>query len=190
MNPWPFPDSIKGARVMVFVDGENLSIRYGKMLADAKPVSHVVYEPSVFVWSEVLSMAHHTTCEITRCHYYTSVAGDEAKKSDVHDQLAKLGIQAPRVFHKNKTRGSKQVDISLAVEMLNHGFRKNYDAAVLVAGDEDYVPLVKSVVDAGSRVFLWFLEDGLSPLLRRSVDHYFDLKKILFNENAKSYYSP
>ena len=38
---------------MVFVDGENLSIRFGKMLnASGRQVpKHVNYEPNVFVWS-------------------------------------------------------------------------------------------------------------------------------------------
>lgn len=49
------------------------------------------------------------------------------------------------MFKKSKTRGSKQVDISLSVDMLMHANRKNYVVAVLVAGDEDYAPLVDTV---------------------------------------------
>ncbi len=66
MNPWPFPDTIKNARVMVFVDGENLAVRYGKLLGDKPPCSHVTYEPNVFVWSELLNMAHHLTCDLPK----------------------------------------------------------------------------------------------------------------------------
>ena len=47
--------------------------------------------------------------------------------------------------------------------MLTHAFRKNYDMAILVAGDEDYIPLVKAVMSEGRKVVLWFVEDGLSP---------------------------
>jgi uncharacterized LabA/DUF88 family protein len=46
--------------------------------------------------------------------------------------------------------------------------------AILVAGDEDYIPLVKAVMSEGRRVVLWFVEDGLSPKLVNAVDHYFD----------------
>ena len=92
-----------------------------------------------------------------------------------HDELKKLGIEAPRVFRKDKTRGSKRVDVSLSVDMLSHAQRKNIDLAILVAGDEDYIPLVDAVVREGCRVVLWFLSDGLSPKLRRRVDYFFDV---------------
>ncbi len=185
MNPWPFPPTIKNARVMVFVDGENLAIRYGKLLGGVRPVSHVTYEPNVFVWSELLNMADHVTCEVVRCHYYTTVEGDEPKRRTIHERLQELSVQAPHVFHKPRSTSSKQVDVSLTVDMLNHAHRRNYDAAVLVAGDADYIPLVKSVIDSGRRVFLWFVSSGLSPDLRRSVDHFYDLDKVLLNEHAQ-----
>jgi uncharacterized LabA/DUF88 family protein len=188
MNTHPFPDSIKQSRVMVFVDGENLAIRYGRML-DLKPAfRHVAQEHNVFVWSELLNMRHHTTCDVTRRYYYTAVQGDDKKREAIHDRLQALGIEAPRVFKKDKARGSKQVDISLAVDMLSHAHRGNYDAAVLVAGDEDYVPLFDAVAAAGCRVFLWFVKDGLSPVLKRRADHFYDLGRVLFNEHADRYF--
>jgi uncharacterized LabA/DUF88 family protein len=33
----------------------------------------------------------------------------------------------------------------LATDMLVHATRKHYDAAVVVAGDEDYIPLIRAV---------------------------------------------
>ena len=104
------------------------------------------------------------------------------------EKLKNIGIEAPRVFKKNKTRGSKQVDISLSVDMLTHASRKNYDVAVLAAGDEDYVPLVDAVMAEGRRVCLWFVEKGLSPLLKNRVDHFYSLEHILLDENASKYY--
>ena len=59
--------------------------------------------------------------------------------------------------------------------MLTHAFRDNYDAAVLIAGDEDYVPLVDAVSNLGKNVFLWFIDNGLSQELRRRAHHYFDM---------------
>jgi hypothetical protein len=47
-----FPPHTKhDARVMVFVDGENLAIRYGAILGEDKPQQHVAFERNVFVWS-------------------------------------------------------------------------------------------------------------------------------------------
>lgn len=111
--------------------------------------------------------------------------GDEDYRNSVHEKLYALGIQAPRVFPKDKNRGSKRVDISLSVEMLSHAHYGNYDAAVLVAGDQDYVPLVEAVKAQGRQVFVWFVRDGLNQALQRSADYFFDLGEVLLNEQVK-----
>ena len=65
------------APTMVFVDGENLAIRYGALLKErqAAPASHITYEPDVFVWSIGLN----NICvrqRVVRKHYYTCAQGD------------------------------------------------------------------------------------------------------------------
>jgi uncharacterized LabA/DUF88 family protein len=177
-----FPAGLRPpARVMMFVDGENLAIRYGKMLerSSEPQQTHVVFERNVFVWTHCANAANHV-CEVVRRHYYTSVQGDDLRVSTVADRLRDLGIEAPRVFKKTKGKGSKRVDIALATDMLTHAHRGNYDLAVLVAGDEDYVPLVEAVMSEGRRVALWFVESGLSPELRRTADYFFDFGEFLF----------
>jgi uncharacterized LabA/DUF88 family protein len=90
-----------------------------------------------------------------------------------------LGIEAPRVFKRDKNRGSKQVDISLATEMLSHAHRKYFDVVVLVAGDADYIPLVRAVQREGARVHhLWALSNGLSDRLAMAVDYVAKIDKI------------
>jgi uncharacterized LabA/DUF88 family protein len=64
--------------------------------------------------------------------------------------------------------------------MLLHATRKHYDVAVLVTGDEDYIPLVEAVQREGARVGVWFVPDGLSPKLERAADFYDDLALCLF----------
>ena len=174
-----FPEYIGPTRVMVFVDGENLAIRFGAALGDNKPAEGTEYEPDVYVWTDELNMHLHRTCDVIRRHYYTSVMGDSDKRRSVHDHLKTLGIESPHVYVRTKGKGSKRVDISLTTDMLSHAFRDNYDAAVLVAGDEDYVPLVDAVANLGKNVFLWFVDNGLSQELRRRAHHYFDITHVL-----------
>jgi uncharacterized LabA/DUF88 family protein len=50
--------------------------------------------------------------------------------------------------------------------------RRHYDVAILVAGDADYVPLVRAVKNEGARVHVWFLSSGISPELRRESDYF------------------
>lgn len=186
--PYPFPQHIKSCSVMMFIDGENLSIRWKNQIGKQKIPSHVRYEPDVYVWSHLLNMETHVCCNITRKYYYASVGGGAEKEGEIVEKLKALGIESPNVFHRSKSKGSKRVDISLSVDMLAHAYQKNYDVAVLVAGDEDYVPLVSAVKNAGRRVFVWFPENGLSPSLKRSADYYFDISSILANPKADMYF--
>jgi uncharacterized LabA/DUF88 family protein len=164
---------------MVFVDGENLAIRYGAMLKGGQPLASLAswYRRDVGVWAQELnpSSLSLSGTRIMRKYYYTSLVGDDNKIAETADWLKSRGFESPRVFKKDKERGSKQVDISLATDMLVHASRKHYDVAVLVAGDEDYVPLVRAVKGEGPRVHIWFVSDGLSPLLRREADYFVNL---------------
>ena len=178
-----YPFVLENARAMVFVDGENLAIRYGNALKtrSASPAQHVWYLPNIAVWTEALSPNSNSIpgTRVLRKHYYTSVKGDEVALQDATDCLKRYNFEAPRVFKKNKSKGSKRVDISLTTEMLLHASRKHYEIAVLVAGDEDYVPLVQAVKSEGARVHVWFLGDGLSPKLREEADYFVELDEFL-----------
>jgi len=138
------------ARAMIFVDGENLAIRYGSLLKqrNVEPRAHVTSIPNTVAWSPRLN-GPTPGAGIIRRYYYTSVPGDNQALAQAEQQIKAAGIEAPRVFRKDKTKGSKRVDISLATDMLLHASRKHYDIAVLVAGDEDYVPLVRAVQGEG-----------------------------------------
>ena len=85
---------------MVFVDGENLAIRYGKKLQKRgdKPFEHIIYEPNIYVWSKRLNEAcRHVN--VIRKHYYTSVVGDNDRIAQVQDELIAAGIEAPKYSH-------------------------------------------------------------------------------------------
>ena len=174
-----FPASIRDAtRVMMFIDGENLSKRYAAMRGDDRQREHIVFQRDVYVWSRYANREQFP--QVIRRHYYTSAPGDQGARTAIEESLRAAGIQAPHVFHRPKSGRSKRVDITLATEMLSHAHRKNYDVAVLVAGDADYVPLVEEVKREGQQVALWFVKDGLSDALRCSADHFWDIGELLF----------
>jgi uncharacterized LabA/DUF88 family protein len=168
---------------MMFVDGENLAKRYASMLGSNEPQSHVHFLKDVFVWSRFANRESYP--RVIRRHYYTSAPGDLDSRKIIEDTLRGLGVEAPSVFHRDRSGRSKRVDITLATDMLSHAHRKNFDVAVLIAGDADYVPLVEAVKREGQQVALWFLPDGLSPALRASADHYWDLGELLFSSRDK-----
>jgi uncharacterized LabA/DUF88 family protein len=178
---------IDNVRVMLFVDGENLSIRFGSMLRnrDGQQVDEVVYRKDTYVWNPYLSGRNVVVGGgILRTHYYTAVQGDQPTVEEVARELKNANIDAPRVFKKSKGARSKRVDITLATEMLLHATRKNYDIAVLVAGDEDYVPLVQAVQSEGRGVHVWSIPDGLNQGLVHASDKYVDISPYLIRSEA------
>jgi uncharacterized LabA/DUF88 family protein len=183
------PGTPTAARVMIFVDGENLAIRYKKLLDGREPPQHVVYKPDIFVWSHYCNIGPNVA-NVIRRYYFTSVGQDDLFRRKITDELKDSGIEAPRVFPKVHRQRTKRVDISLTTEMLSHAHRKNYDLAVLVAGDEDYVPLVEAVQAEGRRVVLWFLADGLSYALRQTSDFFYDIGHVLleYDRSNLAYY--
>jgi uncharacterized LabA/DUF88 family protein len=115
-----------------------------------------------------------------RAYYYTSTVGDADKIRSVKQALWDIGFQ-PEVFKKPKQQDrTKGVDIALATDLLGNAYRDNYDAAVLVAGDGDYVPLVEEVKRLGKVVHVCFFREkgrGLSPDLRLASDPFWALEQ-------------
>lgn len=63
----------------------------------------------------------------------------------------------------------KGVDIQLTTDLLTHNFKNNYDVAILVAGDTDYVGALQSVKDNGKNVEVALFGKERSSLTLREV---------------------
>lgn len=172
---------------MAFVDGENLAIQAKAVLSaasiDPTPLTDC-WITDVFAWppgthgrtwwaSPGITLESHSV----RSHFYTSSPGAESKLQTTRELIWKRGFH-PEVFHKpEKTRKSKGVDITLSKDMLVHAFQGTFDVAVLVAGDADYVPLVREVKRFGRRVVVAFFQNapGMSEALRLESDVFQDI---------------
>lgn len=73
---------------------------------------------------------------------------------------------------ENKTGNYKQkgVDVRLAVDMVSKAYQDQYDFALLLAGDNDFLDVVEAVKDSGKRVFGFYFKDHVSEELLNSFD--------------------
>lgn len=181
---------------MLFVDGENITIRAQK-LAEKRSSSFQpgpYFDPDTFIWLPDFPPRDYMIGtgplpleeKAIRAYYYTSVAGDDKRLVNVRNALWDLGF-SPQVFKKGrKDEKAKGVDIALAQDFLSHAFYSNYEIAVLVAGDGDYVTLVEEVKRMGKVVYVQFFGTaGLSPELRLASDYFFDMEKSFFAQWGK-----
>lgn len=185
--PWPSDPHLR--RWMLFVDGENFTIRAQKVAETdgLKLIEGSHYMRDVFVWLPGLAATQDTTQgylrlqpNSTRSFYYTSVVGDDLKVQDVKEKLRELGF-SPQIFKKSREK-AKGVDIALSKDLLVNAFFDNYDVAVLIAGDGDYVPLIDEVKRQGKVVYLVFFKDtGLSKELWMAADSYFEMKQFFID---------
>ena len=171
----------------MYVDGENLAIR-AKEFAGLRGLTLTTgphYSPDVFVWfpgvfaNQALTNTPAAQLQVQdhaiRSYYYTSVKGDEDRVNATRESLWHLGFQ-PEVFKKVSATRAKGVDIALSRDMLRDAFMDNYDVALLIAGDGDYVPLVSEVKRLGKVVYVGFFENtGMSQELRLNADRFFSL---------------
>src|SRR5262249_52921478 len=89
--------------------------------------------------------------------------------------LRRFGFQ-PSVFKKTADGRSKGVDITLARDLLAHAYLDNYDVAVVVANDGDYLPLVEEAQRRGRIIIVAAFDCKMSPELRLTADYFYDLR--------------
>ena len=69
-----------------------------------------------------------------------------------------------------KKARQKQVDVKLSVDMLMHTLRGNMSKATLLAGDQDFNPVVESLIEEGMWVTLWCNPRSASDTLVQAAD--------------------
>ena len=107
--------------------------------------------------------------------------------------LAKAGIQS-HVLPLSSSGTEKGIDVWLALDVFEHAMSKQCDVVVLIAGDADYVPLLRKLkyTDAKSAVLGWTIPDvdgshriGASIVLLREADQAIAMEAVL-NDRRES----
>jgi uncharacterized LabA/DUF88 family protein len=102
---------------------------------------------------------------LVRMYYYNAVVGKVQEPERFKDQekffksvavIPYTELRLGRLVYTNQWPNSppfeKGVDVQLATDMITHAFKNNYDVAILVAGDNDFVGALQAVKDNGKHV--------------------------------------
>jgi len=80
------------------------------------------------------------------------------------------------VFDRNPANKEKQVDSTIVTKMIEDSYQymkaERGDTAVLVAGDADYMPCVRSLQERDLKVRVVFWNHATSHELRESADNF------------------
>jgi len=158
-------------RVMIFIDGSNL---YHSLKNFFKRTDIDIGKLA----NKLLDRRR-----LIRIYYYNAKVGLKEEPQRYRDQQAFFDsvsaipyceLRLGRLVYinwPNTPPFEKGVDIQLATDMITHSFKNNYDVAVLMAGDNDYVGALQAVKDNGKNVEVaLFGKERTSRQLRVAAD--------------------
>lgn len=184
-------------KTYVFVDGENLVMRYQAMVEEGwKPKKDVAHILDTFVWHP--RVTKWSCMDIQRVSYYTSATGDQKRLAEIRTQIAKTTYEfshdtdpdtpegsmqlVPRIFHKSsKSRKTRNVDINIVIDVMRAAHLSTAEMLLILSGDGDYLPLVQEAMRLGKQVWVCSFSSGLNSELATSVDLHETLDDIFFS---------
>ena len=181
------------AQTLVFIDGENLAIRYKEMLANGRvPRPGNVWVEDSFIWNQ--RVLEDQMWNIKRISYYTSVVGDDPLVRKVREKIggtsfkcatsgnsSKTGQIVPFVRKKpSKSRKESICDIAIAVDVMRACYRDHADTVWIFSGDGDFAVLVNEVLHSGKCAYLSAFSSGLNDELSFMVDEFLPLDQHFF----------
>lgn len=102
---------------------------------------------------------------------------------NMHNRLRELGfrvIARESIEYRDGTYVQKEVDVSMACEMLEHALTNHFDIAIVVSGDRDFVPVIQKVQAAGKRVEVAAFSESYNEETKRAADVYYMLDELPF----------
>lgn len=158
-------------RVMIFIDGSNM---YHSLKTNFKRTDIDIRR----FCDKLLDKRR-----LIRIYYYNAQVGrkeepERYKQQQVFLNSVKLipycEVRLGRLVYNNWPNTppyEKGVDILLTTDFLTHSFKNNYDVAILVSEDGDYVSALQAVKDNGKNVEVaLFGKERTSVLLREAAD--------------------
>lgn len=105
--------------------------------------------------------------------------GEDDKSARFHDRLRYLGFRVvARESYDPIRKEQKEVDVAMACEMVVHALRDHYDIAIVVSGDQDFVPAIQHVQAAGKRVEVAAFEVSAGKSIMKAADRFHDLDRV------------
>jgi len=175
-------------RAAVFIDGNNFYFGLRKLYGKDKSLKHFDFREfarflagennvvAIYYYNALLDKGHNL-------EKYESQRGffEELRKIPnfnlVLCKLLKRSITGTDKFYYI----IKEDDINMAVDMVENACDDNFDVAVLVSGDGDFVPAVRSVKKKGKLVKNVYFKNSSSRNLKNFCDGSLELTKETLN---------
>ena len=162
---------VERERVMIFIDGSNLY----------HSLKHYFSRTDLDINKFCQKLLGQR--RLVRIYYYNAKVGQKEEPERYRQQHTFLNsvdaipyceLRLGRLVYNNWPNVppyEKGTDVQLATDMITHSFKNNYDVAILVAGDNDFVGAIQAVKDNGKHIEVaLFGKKGTSRQLRVAAD--------------------
>lgn len=176
-------------RVSIFIDGNNFYFGLKKVYRDSKSLMN-------FDFGKLCNFLADNR-EIIGIFYYNApldISEDlekyksQQKFFDKIKRIPKFNLILCKLFKRN-IKGTNQYyyvlkedDIHMAVDIVKGAFKNNYDTAIIVSGDGDFLPAVKAVQEENKKVENIYFKKTASFNLKRNCNKSFMLKRDILDK--------
>lgn len=181
-------------RIMGFVDGENIVIRYQEMMKKGRTPKQVHdHIEDVFVWTPAIGNTIQS--DLMRVTYYTTAVGTHDYVDEVSATIASTRFRSllgpmpdgacqliPRVFKKDRGSPKRRiVDIAITMDVMRAAMLTSVDGILLLTCDGDFAALAQEVArNTSKQIYVGSFSSGLSPALKTVADRFIDLDDLFF----------
>lgn len=162
-------------RVMIFIDGSNMYHNmmqiFGKASLDYRKFSIKL------TGDRELIRTYYYNCPLDQNENPTSYKSQQKFFDNLYktpDLEVRLGRLQPKPDGRKIEKG---VDVKLAVDMLSKAWKNQYDIAILISGDADFVEVVQEIKDQAKHVELAVFPEQPCHHLRKCSDRTILLDK-------------
>ena len=170
---------MKKERVSIFIDGSNLY--------------HNLKRCGIKTTFEEIIKKLETKREVANIFYYTALLDKDfnEKRYMKHKKFLDKIKQIPKfnvvlcnlrktILEDGSTKFTiKGDDVYLANDLIKGAYEDLYDIAIIVSGDEDFIPAIKTIQALNKKVINAFFPKSSSYLLRNCCNGSINLKKVL-----------
>lgn len=154
-------------RVIVFLDYSNFHQALSRLTEGEFP-QRKKFDFSAFVQTLTQGM------DLIKVYFVCSSSSNSGGQQRFYDWLDGQEYFYVKQFERKANefgeQREKQVDVYLATQVVALAYENAYDIAVIVSGDEDYVPAIEIVQQKGKIVVVVSSSSLLSDTLRKKAD--------------------
>ncbi|MBT4376919.1 NYN domain-containing protein [archaeon] len=166
-------------RICIFVDGSNLYHSLKNLGIDKIDFKKLI---GVLVNKELFISLFYYNASLDRGFNKEKYWNQQR----FFDELRKIpGIEIVLTkLRKSKRNGKmkfevKGDDVNLAIDLVSGAYESLYDRAIIVSGDEDFIPAIKKIQKLGKRVTNAYFKKSSSAALRKVCDDYLYMNSVI-----------